>query len=374
MRECASYFVLVFFVFLVFREKYEYFFKNVFFVFSFLHSVFKPFIIMASLPWVEKFRPDRLQDIKGHQDVIQVLQKYGGIASTPHLLFYGPPGTGKTSTILAMAKQFYGQNIQSMMIEINASDDRGIDIIKDRVKNFCQSRSLFGSSVKLIILDEADALTSDAQSALRRIIELYTKYVRFCLCCNYVGKITPAIQSRCTRFRFEGISNESLKQKAKEIVMSENIVIEDSAIDSILDLANGDARRVINLLQVCHMATMGSDKKIDSEYVYRSAGAPLPVHISEILENLLNESFEKSFNTIRSLVEKYGYSMAEVISAVSKLVLVVAEENHSFDLSIIFSELSNIEMTLSKGGSEFLSIGAVVSAFHVRDTNLNANP
>ena len=325
-----------------------------------------------SLPWVEKFRPNRLEDIKGHKDVINVLQKYGGISSMPHLLFYGPPGTGKTSTILAMARESYGKDVKSMVIEINASDDRGIDVIKDRVKNFCQSRSLFGvSSVKLIILDEADALTSDAQSALRRIIEQYTKYVRFCICCNYVGKISPALQSRCTRFRFEGISRESLKQKATEIVLSEKINIENSAIDSIIDLADGDARRVINLLQACHMSSLGNSAVIDCDHVYRSAGAPIPLHISQIVEHLLKESFEVSFKMIRQMVEKYGYSMADIVRCVSMKIL---EMDEKFDLSIVLSELSNIEMNLSKGGSEILNVGALVSAFHVVDTNLNGNP
>lgn len=137
----------------------------------------------------------------------------------PHLLFYGPPGTGKTSTILACAKQLYTPvQFKSMVLELNASDDRGIGIVRGQILNFASTRTIFSGTFKLIILDEADAMTNDAQNALRRIIEKYTENVRFCVICNYLSKIIPAVQSRCTRFRFAPLTPEQILPRLDKIV------------------------------------------------------------------------------------------------------------------------------------------------------------
>ena len=294
-----------------------------------------------------------------------VLTKYGGISSMPHLLFYGPPGTGKTSTILAMAKEYYGPSFKSMVIEINASDDRGIDIIKERVHTFCQTTSLFGKAqVKLVILDEADALTGDAQSALRRTMEQYTKNVRFCLCCNYVSKISPALQSRCTRFRFEGVCRGSLKEKALEIVNSEHVNIDTSAIESILDIAKGDARRVINLLQVCHMANTTTEKEIDSNDIYKSAGLPLPDDVDDIVEHLVTKDFKTSFYFLKRVVYDKGYSMADIVTGISNNILKYSDKNKYLRLVQIYSYLSDVEMNLSRGGYQNKPTVIVISRQH----------
>ncbi len=139
----------------------------------------------------------------------------------PHLLFYGPPGTGKTSTILACARKLYGKNLSSMVLELNASDDRGINVVRDEIKTFCSTKQLFSSGFKLVILDEADAMTNVAQNALRRVIEQYTRNVRFCIICNYVGKIIPAIQSRCTRFRFAPLQEAHIQSRLQFILDQE---------------------------------------------------------------------------------------------------------------------------------------------------------
>merc|ERR1719343_100170 len=154
------------------------------------------------IPWVEKYRPEKLEDLVAHEDIISIITKLIDNGNLPHLLLYGPPGTGKTSTITAAAKRMYATSYSSMTLELNASDARGIDTIRNEIKEFAGTRQLFfggktKSSIKLIILDEADAMTSDAQFALRRIMEKYTKNTRFCLICNYVSKIIPALQSRC---------------------------------------------------------------------------------------------------------------------------------------------------------------------------------
>ena len=176
-----------------------------------------------NLPWVEKYRPKQLDDLISHQDIISTIHRFINENKLPHLLFYGPPGTGKTSTILACAKKLYGEkSSKSMVLELNASDERGIEVVREQIKNFASSKTMFSNGgYKLIILDEADAMTQFAQNALRRVIEKYTKNVRFCIICNYVVKIIPALQSRCTRFRFAPLQNDQIETRLDWIVDQE---------------------------------------------------------------------------------------------------------------------------------------------------------
>jgi replication factor C subunit 3/5 len=175
-------------------------------------------------PWVEKYRPASLADVAAHRDIIDTIDRLTGENRLPHLLLYGPPGTGKTSTILAVARKLYGSYYQNMILELNASDDRGIDVVRQQVQDFASTQSIsFGPkvNVKLVILDEADAMTKEAQFSLRRIIEKYTKNTRFCLICNYVSKIIPALQSRCTRFRFPPLAAAHVTDRLRYIIQQE---------------------------------------------------------------------------------------------------------------------------------------------------------
>jgi len=167
-------------------------------------------------------------------------------------MFYGPPGTGKTSTMVACAKQLFGPSYKMMVLELNASDARGINVVRNMIKGFADTKSPIATkfNCKIVILDEADAMTKDAQAALRRIMEKYSKTTRFCLICNYVNKVIPALQSRCTRFKFKQIPIEDALDKIKFIATNEGISIEDDAIADIVRLAEGDMRKVVNMLQV----------------------------------------------------------------------------------------------------------------------------
>lgn len=207
--------------------------------------------VSSFLPFVEKYRPERLEDLTGQNDIVQTIIRLIDVGRLPHLLFYGPPGTGKTSTILAIARRLYGNGYKDMVLELNASDDRGIDVVREQIKDFAGTRKLFSTGVKLIILDEADAMTNDAQFALRRVIEKYTKNTRFCLIGNYVSKIIPALQSRCTKFRFSPLRKEQIEGKLRSIVDREGLSSRVSAdgIEAILRLSNGDMRKVLNVLQ-----------------------------------------------------------------------------------------------------------------------------
>lgn len=217
---------------------------------------------------VEKYRPATLEDVSGHQDILSTVNKFVETNRLPHLLFYGPPGTGKTSTVLALARKIYGpKNMRQMVLELNASDDRGIDVVRDQIKSFASTRQIFSTSsldggengniakYKLCILDESDALTSTAQMALRRIIEKYTTHTRFVLLCNYTHKISPALLSRCTRFRFSPLKERDIRQLVDKVIEEENVNISPEATDALVKLSKGDMRRALNVLQACHASS-----------------------------------------------------------------------------------------------------------------------
>lgn len=317
------------------------------------------------LPWVEKYRPTTISEVKGHSNIVSVLKNFGGIPGIPHLLFFGPPGTGKTSTILAMAKEHYGRDFRLMVMEVNASDERGIEVVTGKIHRFVQTHSFCDLRVKLVILDEADALTAEAQSALRRIMEKSSVDVRFCLCCNYIGKISAPLQSRCTKFRFEGIDRESLREMALGISAEENMYFEDGAVDAVLDLAQGDARRVINLMQSASLVSEVSEvSEVSKDYIYKLAGSPLPSDLDAVFSALLGSSFKDSFREITDMVKHKGYAVADIVTALATKILsdTTLAENR---LRTLLVEFSNIEYNLAGGGSEKLAVGHLVSAFHL---------
>ena len=200
---------------------------------------------LKKLPWIEKFRPERLDDIVDHKDKIKTLRNLISKDQLTHMIFYGTPGTGKTSTILACAREMYGEDYRRYILELNASDERGIETVRKSIPDFVKISS---SRIKLVILDEADAMTNDAQSALRRIIEIYSKSARFCLICNDINKIITGLQSRCTLFNFGNLSPDQIKIKLVEIIAKENIKISDEAVDHLINISK-DFRQILNTLQ-----------------------------------------------------------------------------------------------------------------------------
>lgn len=201
---------------------------------------------------------------------------------------------GKTSTIMACAKKMYGEHYSSMTLELNASDDRGIDVVRNQIKEFAGTKKLFSSGIKLIILDEADAMTSEAQAALRRVIEKYTSNTRFCMICNYVNKIIPALQSRCTKFRFAPLRAEQIISRLQDVIRIEHVNATNDGENAILQLADGDLRRVLNLLQSTSMAY----PIVTQDAVYLTAGAAIPSVIEAIFTSLLNDFFEPAYRTL----------------------------------------------------------------------------
>ncbi|CAL5019818.1 unnamed protein product [Urochloa decumbens] len=270
---------------------------------------------VRAAPWVEKYRPQSLADVAAHRDIVDTIDRLTNENRLPHLLLYGPPGTGKTSTILAVARKLYGSQYSNMILELNASDERGIDVVRQQIQDFAGARSLsFGArpAVKLVLLDEADAMTKDAQFALRRVIEKYTRSTRFALICNHVNKIIPALQSRCTRFRFAPLDGSHVRERLQHIIKSEGLGVDEGGLTALVRLSNGDMRKALNILQSTHMAS----QQITEEAVYLCTGNPMPKDIEEIAFWLLNEPFSTSFKYISDMKMRKGLALVDIIREV----------------------------------------------------------
>ncbi|XP_055615508.1 replication factor C subunit 5 [Toxorhynchites rutilus septentrionalis] len=315
----------------------------------------------SNLPWVEKYRPATLNDLISHEEIISTINKFIQEDQLPHLLFYGPPGTGKTSTILACARQLYKtQSFNQMVLELNASDDRGINIVRGQILNFASTRTIFSGGFKLIILDEADAMTNDAQNALRRIIEKYTDNVRFCIICNYLSKIIPALQSRCTRFRFAPLSPDQILPRLEHVVEAEGIKVSEDGKKALMTLAGGDMRKVLNVLQSTWMAY----KNVTEDNVYTCVGHPLKSDITNIVDWLLNaDSFKEIYEKIQELKTNKGLALEDILTEIHLYV-------HRMELpprviSQLLIKMAAIEERLAAGCVEKPQLAALIAAFNM---------
>ncbi|NP_001085526.1 replication factor C subunit 5 S homeolog [Xenopus laevis] len=313
-----------------------------------------------NLPWVEKYRPQTLDELISHQDILSTIQRFISEDKLPHLLFYGPPGTGKTSTILACAKQLYkDREFNSMVLELNASDDRGIDIVRGPVLSFASTRTIFKKGFKLVILDEADAMTQDAQNALRRVIEKFTENTRFCLICNYLSKIIPALQSRCTRFRFGPLSSEMMIPRLEHVVKEEHVDISPDGMKALVTLSNGDMRRSLNILQSTNMAY----SKVTEDTVYTCTGHPLRSDIANILDWMLNKDFTSAYKNIMELKTLKGLALHDILTEIHLYV-------HRVDFPALVRihllvKMADIEYRLASGTSEKIQLSSMIAAFQV---------
>eukprot|EP00761_Pharyngomonas_kirbyi_P001282 gb/GECH01001285.1/.p1 GENE.gb/GECH01001285.1/~~gb/GECH01001285.1/.p1 ORF type:complete len:361 (+),score=88.73 gb/GECH01001285.1/:1-1083(+) len=322
-----------------------------------------------TLPWVEKYRPETLDNLMAHDDIVSTLKRMMNNDRLPHLLLYGPAGTGKTSTILAVAKTMFGsQNYRNYVLELNASDQRGIDVVRQQIKDFASTQKIFfqpkegsnSDTVKLIILDEADHMTSEAQAALRRIIEKYTRNARFCLICNYVNKIIPAIQSRCTRFRFAPLKKAQITSRLEEITNQEQIDATSDALNAVARLSQGDMRKCLNILQSVALSASG---KIDANTVYDCTGSPNPRDVHSVVKNMLNLPMQDAYNKVSELKVSKGL-------ALNDLLYLILEYVHKLDTNAdtkiyLLEHLANIENNLAFGGDEKLQLSSLIGGFQI---------
>ena len=312
------------------------------------------------LPWVEKYRPSNIDEIISHDQNIETIKMLLVGKSLPHLLFYGSSGTGKTSTIMALAKEIYGKNIRLMIMKLDASDDRGINSVREDIKGFAKKSNMFQKGVRLIILDEADSMTFDAQFALRRIIEKYSETIRFCLICNYENKIIPAIRSRCANFRFSNIDIDHIKIKLNQVVLAEKINCDKDVINTISILAKGDLRKAINLLQCINMQS--NLNNITEQLCYDTAGIPSNYDISYILDILKNKNinFNDTYDCIKNKIKSQGYSLSIILKEIINVLLLNLDDEN---MPIIISELSDLENMVAKSTFGDIYITSLICIF-----------
>ena len=311
-----------------------------------------------SLPWIEKYRPNKIDDIISHTQNIYTIKKLLINDSLPHLLFHGSSGTGKTSMILAIANQIYGKNIRLMVMKLDASDDRGINSVREDIKGFAEKTNMFQKGIKLIILDEVDAMTFDAQFALRRIIEIYSSTVRFCLICNYENKIIPAIRSRCANFRFSNIDYTNISLKLDQIIKFENLKCELGVNDTIAKISKGDLRKAINLLQSVSMHS----EYITNNLCFDSSGIPSSELVKKILNILIDTSidFNQSYEIINNCIISEGFSLSIFLK---ELIVELINHEELNKMPNIIIQLAELENMVIKSTFGIIYITALIGIF-----------
>ena len=308
--------------------------------------------------WVEKYRPQKLAEVVGQKTTTSRLSNYVKEKSMPHLMFSGPAGTGKTSSAIALAKELFEENWRYNVHELNASDERGIDVVRGKIKEFARTAPLGEEGFKIIFLDEADALTSAAQAALRRTMEKYSRTCRFILSCNYSSKIIDPIQSRCAVFRFRPVKEDEMRKYLKYVSGKENIKITDDGLDAVVYLAQGDMRRGINNLQ---MAAASGEESIDSDIVYQAVAAARPDEVRGALEFAIAGKFSKARECLDKLQITYGLAGEDIVRQMHRTI---REMDVSDDTKIgLISALAETDFRIGEGANAWIQIEAAIAQF-----------
>jgi replication factor C small subunit len=306
--------------------------------------------------WTEKYRPKAFEQIKGQTEIVDRARAFVETRNMPHLMFTGPAGTGKTTLSLIIVKKLFGDSWRSNYLELNASDERGIDVVRQKVKNFARTKALSEVPFKIIFLDEADALTREAQQALRRTMENFTDTCRFILSCNFSSKIIEPIQSRCVVFKFRPLEKNDITGIIKEIAEKEKINIDEKAIEKLYEISEGDCRRIINVLQ-----SIASVKKdITEESIYEIVSMTKPSDIKQILDLAIAGNFMQSRDKLLETMLKQSLSGLDIIKAIQK---------ETWNLRIddklkvkIIEKCGEIEFRLVEGSDEFIQLESMLAS------------
>ncbi|XP_077057588.1 replication factor C subunit 4-like [Siphateles boraxobius] len=319
-----------------------------------------------ALPWVEKYRPKCVDEVAFQEEVVAVLKKSLEGADLPNLLFYGPPGTGKTSTILAAARELYGPELyRQRVLELNASDERGIQVVREKVKNFAQL-AVAGSRTdgkpcppfKIIILDEADSMTNAAQAALRRTMEKESRTTRFCLICNYVSRIIEPLTSRCSKFRFKPLANDIQQERLLEICGKENLKYSKDGIEALVKVSDGDLRKAITYLQSA--ARLNAEREITEQIIIEIAGVVPPKVIETLLQICYKGAFEKLELAVKDLIDQ-GFAATNVLNQLHEVI--IEEKLSDKQKSVVAEKMAEVDKCLADGADEYLqllSLGSVI--------------
>lgn len=305
--------------------------------------------------WTEKYRPNKFEDIVGQKDIVKKVQAMVDGKNVQNLLFSGPPGTGKTTLALIIAKQLFKDKWKENFLELNSSDERGIDVIRKKVKEFARTRAIGDFPFKIILLDEADSLTKEAQHALRRTMEKYTKTARIILDCNFSSKIIAPIQSRCAFFRFNSLGKDEIINYIKRIEKNENLKISKDAYGALYESCGGDARKAVNVLQSCASVS----KEITPDLIYSMASYAKPEDVKKVILFALSGELRKARNLMFDLMLNYGLSGIDTIKELRKYLwdLDVPDEKKVE----IINKIGEYEFRLVEGSDPFIQIEALLA-------------
>ncbi len=311
----------------------------------------------SSAIWTEKYRPQRFSEVKGQKEIVNRIQALVKKNNLPHLLLAGPPGVGKTTLALVIVKELYGENWRDNFLELNASDERGIDVIRQKVKDFARTKALGDVPFKIIYLDESDALTREAQQALRRTMENYTTTCRFILSCNYSSKILEPIQSRCTVFRFKPLSKEEIQEIIGIIAKNESLTIDSEAKEALYYVSAGDVRKLENIMQSAAAITTNITKK----HIFDISSFAEPLEIREIIQRCIDHDFPGAKKKLVDIMINQGLSGLDVVRQLQK----EAWNSNTKDLSKLemVKECGEAEFRMIEGSDEFIQLESLLAKF-----------
>jgi replication factor C small subunit len=309
------------------------------------------------LPWTEKYRPKKLSEVAGQKEIVESLKAFVNAKNMPNMLFAGPPGVGKTTCCLALAHEIYGQDISGNFLELNASDERGIDVVRGRIKDFARSVSMGKVPFKLIFLDEGDALTADAQQALRRTMESNSSVTRFIISANYSSRIIEPIQSRCAVFRFMPLDQKEMHKALEHVANGEKLKVDEKAYEAIFYVSEGDMRRALNILQGCAMHS----NHVTDELVHKTSSKATPKEIKEMLKLALEGKFLEARENLDKLIITYGLSGEDILFQVYREIpkIEIAEKQRMKLIEIV----GEYNFRLIQGANERIQIEAMLAQF-----------
>jgi replication factor C small subunit len=311
--------------------------------------------------WIEKYRPTSLDDVVGQEEIVRRLKSYVRSRNVPHLMFSGPPGVGKTAAAISMVKELFGDDWRGNFIELNASDERGIDVVRHKVKDFARTAPLGDAEFKVIFLDEADALTNDAQSALRRTMERYSSICRFILSCNYSSKIIEPIQSRCAVYRFRSLSDEAVTERMKKIAKDEGVKVTEGGMKAIVYVARGDMRKAINALQAASLM----EDSVTEETIYQITATARPEQIKELIEAAISGKFTQARSLLDELLLVQGLSGEDVIIQIHRQMLSLMDSDDLPASTVVrlMDRIGEIDFRMTEGANERIQLEALLAYF-----------
>jgi len=306
--------------------------------------------------WAEKYRPKHLDDMVDQKEIVERLKSFAKARNVPHCIFAGPPGTGKTTAALCLARDLYGDSYREHLMELNASDERGIDVVRDTIKTFARSRSVGEIPFKIMILDEADNMTTDAQQALRRTMEKYTESCRFIMCANYSGKIIEPIQSRCAPFRFSFLPKEEHDQYICKIAQKENVLLQNDGLEAIFEVCGGDMRRAMNTLQ----SAASMEQSVDSKLVYAVTGHANPMDVQKMLLTAVNGDFLEARKQLRDMLQKHGVPGSDIIRQIHSEIFKTKEIPEILKIKLV-GYVGETDFRLMEGSDDEVQLSALLA-------------